>query len=132
MIAVVVALLNVAPLLPVRGELAVDGLAALTGGGWCLLNFWRCRHAHCLATGPGWLALSLFAFAEAGLGRSLIAGDEQLVFLGILAAALLFEAAWWLARRTNAVPPRQAPWGQRRSAVRADQGMRTGCGPSAG
>jgi hypothetical protein len=105
-VAGVVALLNVAPLLPVRGELALEGVAALAAGGWCVLNFWRCRHAHCLATGPGWLALSPFLFTEAGLGRSLIAGDEQLVFLGILAAALLLEAAWYLARRTNAIGPR--------------------------
>jgi hypothetical protein len=103
MIAIVVGLLNVAPLLPLRAGLAVEGLAALAAGGWCSLNFWRCRHAHCLVTGPGWLALSVFAFTEAGIGRSLIAGDEQLVFLGVLAAALCFEGAWYLARRTNAV-----------------------------
>jgi hypothetical protein len=103
MIAVVVILLNVAPLLPLPAGLAVDGLAALAAGGWCSLNFWRCRHAHCLVTGPAWLALSVFAFTEAGIGRSLIAGDEQLVFLGVLAAALCFEGFWYLARRTNAV-----------------------------
>jgi hypothetical protein len=81
----------------------VDALAALAAGGWCSLNFWRCRHAHCVVTGPAWLALSIFAFTEAGIGRSLIAGDEQLVFLGVLAAALCFEGVWYLARRTNAV-----------------------------
>jgi hypothetical protein len=108
MIASVVALLNVAPLLPVRAGLAVDGLAALAGGGWCTVNFWRCRHAHCLVTGPGWLALSVFAFTEAVIGHSLIAGDEQLVLVGVLAAALAFEGGWYLARRTNAVGPKRA------------------------
>ena len=73
------------------------------GGGWCGLNFWRSRHAHCLVTGPAWLALALFTFAEASLGRTLIHGYEQLVFLGVLAAGLAFEGAWYVARRTNAV-----------------------------
>jgi hypothetical protein len=103
MIASVVALLNIAPLLPARAGLAVDGLAALAAGGWCSVNFWRCRHAHCLVTGPGWLALSMFIFTEAGIGHSLIAGDEQLVLLGVLAVALAFECGWYLARRSNAV-----------------------------
>lgn len=63
----------------------------------------RCRHAHCLITGPGWLAFGAFALVEAGLGRSLIAGYEQPVFLGILAVAVTFEISWYLARRTNAI-----------------------------
>ena len=99
----VVALLCLAAHLPLRGALVLDGLATLAGGGWCSLNFWRCRHAHCLVTGAGWLALSVFAFAEVALGGTLIAGDEQLVFVGILFAALLFEGLWSWARRTNAV-----------------------------
>jgi hypothetical protein len=99
----VAALLALAPYLPVRAELALDGLAALVGGTWCTANFWRCRHAHCVVTGAGWLALSAFVFAEAGLGHSLIAGDEQPVFLGVLAVGLGFEAAWYLIRGTNAV-----------------------------
>lgn len=99
----VIALLNLAPHLPYRVSLAVDGVAALVGGAWCALNFWRCRHAHCLVTGGGWLVLSLFAFAEAALGRSLVAGDEQVILLGILAAGLVFELLWWRSRGTNAV-----------------------------
>jgi hypothetical protein len=70
-------------------------------------DFWRCRPAHCLLTGSGWLLLASFAVTEAGLGRSLIGGDEQLVFLGILAAGLLFEGIWYLMHRTNAVTPAQ-------------------------
>jgi hypothetical protein len=113
--ALVIVLLGLAAHLALRGELALDGLAALAGGGWCSLNFWRCRQAHCLVCGAGWLALSVFAFAEAALGRTLIAGDEQLVLLGILVAALAFEALWTWARRTNAVvrgrpqPPLASP-----------------------
>lgn len=101
--AAVIALLMVAPHLPVRAELALDGLAALAGGAWCGANFWRCRHAHCLVTSTGWLGLSGFAFVEATLGRSLIGGNEQPVFLAVLGAGILFEVAWYLLRGTNAL-----------------------------
>ncbi len=70
MVAVVVGLLNLGEHPPIRATLALDGLAALVGGTWCSLNFWRCRHAHCLVTGAGWLALSVFAFTESVLGHS--------------------------------------------------------------
>jgi hypothetical protein len=105
-LVVVVALLNLSPHLPRRADLAVDGAAALIGGGWCTLNFWRCRHAHCLITGPGWLALSIFAFGEAGLGRSVIGGYEQPALVAVLGFALAFEAFWQLRRHTNAVAGR--------------------------
>lgn len=99
----VAALLLAAPHLPRRGELAVDGVAALAAGGWCALNFWRCRHAHCLLTASGWLPLALLAFGEAALGRSLIRGYEQPIFLGILVVGVAFEVAWARARGTNAI-----------------------------
>jgi hypothetical protein len=101
--AAVVGLLSLAPHLPERANLAADGLAALAGAAWCGLNFWRCRHAHCVVTSTGWAALSVLAFTEAVLGRSLIGGDEQPVFLAVLAAAVLFEAGWRLARGSNSV-----------------------------
>jgi hypothetical protein len=101
--AAVAGLLNLAPHLPERGDLAIDGLAALAGAAWCGLNFWRCRHAHCVVTSTGWMALSLLAFTGAGLGRSLIGGNEQPVFLVVLAGAVAFEVAWSLAHGTNAV-----------------------------
>jgi hypothetical protein len=105
----VIALLSIAPHLPTRAELAVDGLAALAAGSWCAANFWRCRHAHCVIDGIGWLGLALLAFAEAGLGHSIIGGHEQAVFLGVLIVALAFEGVWRLARGTNAVMPRAPP-----------------------
>ena len=52
-VAGIVALLNLAPLLPDSVMLAGDGTAFLAAGGWCALNFWRCRHAHCLISGAG-------------------------------------------------------------------------------
>lgn len=102
-LVVVVGLLNVAGHLSARPSLVVVGLAGLAAGGWCSLNFWRCRHAHCLITGPGWLALGVFALVEAILGHSLIDGYEQPVFLGVLAVAVLFEISWYLGHRTNAI-----------------------------
>ncbi len=96
-------LLNLATALPVRWSLTMDGLAALAAGGWCSLNFWLCRHAHCLVTGVGWLALGVFAVAEAGIGRSLIGGHEEHLLLGVLVAGLLFEGMWCRVRGTNAV-----------------------------
>lgn len=104
--AVVVALLNVGPLLPKRLDLAAVGLASLAAGGWCSVNFWRCRHAHCVITGSGWLALAGFAFVEAALGRSVIHGDEGLVFLGVLGAGLVVEAVWCSVRGTNVISRR--------------------------
>ena len=70
------------------------------------MNLWRCRHAHCVVTSAGWLALSILAFTEAVLGRSLIGGDEQPVFLAVLGAAILFEAVWYFVRGTNSVATR--------------------------
>ena len=84
-------------------ELALEGAAALTAGGWCALNFWRCRHAHCLITGVGWLGLSLLAFVEAGLGHSVIGGYERGAFVVVLVIGCVFEAAWQITRGTNAM-----------------------------
>jgi hypothetical protein len=108
--AAVVALLLLAPELPRRAELAADGSAFLAGAGWCALNFRRCRQAHCAVSAPGWVGLSLVAFAGAGLGHSLIHGDEQLVFAGVLLAALAFEGLWYVGTGTNVMvrAPRSA------------------------
>jgi hypothetical protein len=103
--AAVVVLLNVGQLLPRRADLATVGLAALLAGAWCALNFWRCRHAHCALTGVGWLALAVFTFAEAAVGRSVIGGDEPVVFLVVLGLGLAFEAGWYLRRGTNSIGP---------------------------
>jgi hypothetical protein len=106
----VIALLISAGRLAPRPSLIVDGVAAAAGGLWCLGNFWRSRHAHCLVTGIGWSALGLFAFVEASIGRSLISGDEQRVLLAVLVAGLAFEAWWTMRHATNAVMRgRQAP-----------------------
>jgi uncharacterized membrane protein YfcA len=107
LVVVVVGLLNLADHLPIRPALGVDALVGFVAGGWCSLNFWRCRHAHCLITGPGWQAFGLFALVEASLGRSLIGRHEQPLFLGILGIAVIFEASWYAVSHTNAIarPP---------------------------
>jgi hypothetical protein len=45
----------------------------------------------------------VLAFTGAIIGHSLISGYEQLVMLGVLAAAVTFEAAWRCARGTTAL-----------------------------
>ena len=92
--AAVIGLLGLAQILPAPAFLLVDAAAFLAAGSWCTVNFWRCRQAHCLVTGPGWLLLAVFTLTEAGLGHSVISGDEQLVFLGLLGAGAILECLW--------------------------------------
>lgn len=103
LVAAVAGLMGLAPHLPARGRLGVDAAAFLAAGGWCGLNVWRCRHAHCAVTGTGWIGLGVLCLVEAGLGHSLIGGYEQPVFLAVLVVALAFEAAWYLRHGTNAL-----------------------------
>jgi hypothetical protein len=115
--ATVAVLVSVAQLLGPRLELMTLTLAGVVAGGWCTVNFWRCRHAHCVVTGTGWLALAALTAAEAGLGRSVIGDAEPAIFGGILAAGLAFECAWACAHGTNAVGGRQQRYSTARSAA---------------
>lgn len=99
----VLALVALSALLPTRPGLIVVAAAAIGGSLWCTANFWRCRHAHCLVTGVGWLALSGFAFVEAILGRSLIGRVEPVGFFAVFVASLIFERYWVSRRGGNAV-----------------------------
>jgi hypothetical protein len=92
-----------------RPALVIAGLASLSGGAWCSVNFWRCRHAHCLVTGAGWLILGVFAAAEVLLGHSVIGNVEGAVFSAILAAGVLFEAGWYFVSGTHAVTSHATP-----------------------
>jgi hypothetical protein len=94
---------SVAPHLAARPALGLSGFVTLAAGAWCLVNFWRCREAHCLVSGPGWVALALFEFVELGLGRSLIHGDESLAFVAVLVIALCCECAWRARHHSNVV-----------------------------
>lgn len=91
-----------------RAGLAVATLASFAGGGWCIANFWRCRHAHCVVTGVGWLALAALAMVETVLGHSLISGLEAVAFLVVLGLGILFEFGWYLASDTATVISRNA------------------------
>lgn len=108
LVAVVVVLFVLGGFLPIRGELAADVAASAIGGAYCLANFWRCREPHCVVTGIGWAGLTVFAVVELFLGRSLIGGFEQMVFLGILVIAIVFEAVWRATTGSNALRSRAA------------------------
>lgn len=86
--------------------LAMIAVAAFAGGAWCSVNFWRCRHAHCVVTGAGWLALAGVSLVGAVVGHSLIGGVEEVVFLAILALGAVFELGWYLACGSHAITPK--------------------------
>ena len=58
---------------------------------------------HGPVTDDGWLDLSLLAFAEGGLGHSVIGGYDRGAFVLMLAVGCVFEAAWQIKRGTNAM-----------------------------
>ena len=99
-IAVSISAASSLPLLP---GLALGATVTLLASAYCLLNFWRCREAHCIVSGIGWAALVVFEVAEIALGRSLIHRDESLAFLIVLAGAVTFEALWRRRHGTNVV-----------------------------
>lgn len=90
-----------ASLLPTRPGLVGYAGTAFVVGVYCSLNVWRCRAAHCLVTGPGYLLYGALASVEAGLGRSLVGGYEGPIFLALFAVAVLFEAGWRIRRGTS-------------------------------
>jgi hypothetical protein len=59
-----------------------------------------------VVSGCGWLALSLLQFMEAVIGHSLVGGDEQVLFVGVLALAFAFECVWYRVHGTNAIAGR--------------------------
>ena len=70
---------------------------------YCIVNFVRCREAHCVVTGVSWAALVALELVELALGRSLTRGNEQAVFLTILVAGYCFEFFWRRRYGTNAI-----------------------------
>ena len=101
--AAVAAGISVAPVLPTRAGLALGAVVTFAASAWCLINFWRCREAHCVVNGYGWAALGLLEIVELGLGRSVIKGAEGLAFVGVLVVALVFECGWQARSGTNAL-----------------------------
>jgi hypothetical protein len=62
-------------------------------GGWCSLNFARCREAHCLISGAGFDALAIAALVAVGLDRHWY-DLLTLLIVPVLVADIVFEAAW--------------------------------------
>jgi hypothetical protein len=89
--------------LPTTSGLALGAATTFIASGYCLLNFWRCREAHCIISGTGWAALGLCETAEIALGHSLIHRNEGAVFVVILVIAVAFEAFWRTRHGTNAL-----------------------------
>jgi hypothetical protein len=92
--AIVAAGVAVAPTLPLRPGLGLALAATVAASSWCLVNFWRCREAHCVVSGVGWAALAALEVIELSLGRSFLFGSEGLFFVAILIVALGFEGLW--------------------------------------
>lgn len=101
--AVVAVGIGAAPHMPTRSRLALDAVVTIAASSWCLVNFWRCREAHCVVSGYGWATLGLLEVIELALDRSLIRGTEGLVFVAILFAALVFQCVWRARSGTNAL-----------------------------
>jgi hypothetical protein len=94
---------SAAPYLPVVPGLVLGAAVTLAASAYCLLNFWRCREAHCVVSGIGWAALGVFEIAETVIAHSLIHGDEGLAFVAVLVVAIAFEVFWRLRHGTNVV-----------------------------
>jgi len=101
--AAVAIAVSVAPTLARGPGLALDLVATAAASAWCLINFWRCREAHCIVTGTGWAALAVLIAIELAAGRSFVLGSEGLVFLAILIIGVGFEVTWRLRHGTNAL-----------------------------
>jgi hypothetical protein len=91
------------PNLGVRPGLMLAAVATFAGASWCIVNFWRCREAHCAVSGPGWAMLGALVVAEAVVGRSLVGGTESILFIAVLIVAYCFEFAWRARHGTNAL-----------------------------
>lgn len=91
-----------APALPLRSGLGLALAATVAASWWCLVNFWRCREAHCVVSGLGWAALAALEVVELALSRSFLFGSEGLFFIAILVVAFGFES-FWRARHGTSV-----------------------------
>jgi hypothetical protein len=93
---------QVANELPSRYAMLPFVVYFLALGGWCSLNFARCREAHCLITGAGFDALAVTALVAVGFGRHWY-NLLSLVIVPMLVAGIVFEAVWTSRQGSNAV-----------------------------
>ena len=68
---------------------------------YCLANFARCREAHCVVTGSGWVLVGAASLVGALLGRPSL-GEVWTAFLVVAVLGHGFEGIWRAARGTNA------------------------------
>lgn len=105
-VALGVAAGQIANQLPGRYAMLPAFVYFLALGGWCTLNFARCREAHCLITGAG-----LDALAVAALVAVIIDGHWynllSLMILPVLIAGFAFEVLWTSRHGENAVRSRR-------------------------
>lgn len=101
--ALVWAALALRPNLGVRPGLVLATVATFAAAAWCVVNFWRCREAHCALSAPGWVILGALELAEAVIGRSVIDGTESIAFIAVLVVAYAFELTWRARHGTNAL-----------------------------
>jgi hypothetical protein len=105
-VALGVAAGQVANQLPSRYAMLPAVVYFLILGGWCTLNFARCREAHCLITGAGFDALAVAAFVAViidGHWYNLL----SLMILPVLIAGFAFEVVWTSRHGENAVRSRR-------------------------
>jgi len=86
--------------------LLVEGAFFLIFGTYCLANFARCREAHCIVTGLGWLALAIVSLGAVLAGRD-IRGAAWTAFLVIAVAGHGFEWRWKARHGSNALRLRE-------------------------
>jgi hypothetical protein len=93
---------QVADALPSRYAMLPALVFFLELGGWCGLNFARCREAHCLITGAAFGGLAIAALVAVGLDRNWY-NLLSLMIVPVVFAAFVFEAAWQRRQGSNAV-----------------------------
>jgi hypothetical protein len=105
-VALGVAAGQIANQLPSRYAMLPAVVYFSTLGGWCSLNFARCREAHCLITGVGFDALAVAALVAViidGHWYNLL----SLMILPVLIAGFAFEVVWTNRHGENAVRSRR-------------------------
>ena len=84
------------------GGVPVQAAFLLLIATYCLANFARCREAHCIVTGLGYLSFAIVGAWAVFAGRDVRSG-EWIAFLAITLLGHAFEALWRRARGTNAL-----------------------------
>jgi hypothetical protein len=82
--------------------LAVTAAYLTVHSTYCLASFLRCREAHCIVTGAGWLVLAAVAAGGALAGQDVRRAVWD-AFLAVTIAGFTFEFVWKAIRGSNAL-----------------------------